>query len=203
MQVKEAAGKVGKYIWVGDALNGNGDLVSKSEDKPLCQAFRENLNSFPSINPMLCELKLNADLGFKPLAWKPLDIKNHESIIRDIERFSSRYNAFGLKKVNDDLQWKEIFESVKRHAVLNYITLDVNNDGKEENLLHYYSHDDDVKNCDVYQRVGSRRNYGKYYITDLEFKNIFTLSGSKGGHPKTFSTPIRVIFLTTKMSCIS
>jgi uncharacterized protein len=188
IQVKEVAGKVGKYIWVGDALNGIGDLVSKAEDKPLCQEFRKNLNSFPSINPMLCELKLNAELGFTALAWKPLDIKNHENIIRDIARYNSRYNAFGLRKINDDLQWKEIFESVKKYRVLNYITLDVNGDGKQENLLHYYNHEDDVKNCDVYQRVGSGRNYGKYYIADLEFKNIITLSGRKEA-PKDFQHP--------------
>ncbi len=106
MQAKEAEGKVGKYIWVGDALNGIGDLVSKAEDKPLCQAFRENLNSFPSINPMTCGLKLNESLGFKPLDWKSIDISKYEGMFSQIYR---------MEKDSEE-SWKKNFKNFKNLA---------------------------------------------------------------------------------------
>lgn len=168
--------EVGKYVWLPDALNAIGDPVSRPEDKGLCEEFLKNINSFSSPYPMACGILLNPVMGdFRPIIWMPLDLTKNKHLIRDIHRFNAKRNLRILEQVNDDDAWSARFKDFKKTMRLDYVTVDIDHDGKMENLLKYYQAVDNKK-CDTPTQSQLGSTGIRYFLADINLENL-----SEGG----------------------
>jgi len=98
----------------------------------VCEAYEKNLARFADIPyGMACGRKLDPALGFTRPTWEKLDVLQHAELMRDIYR-KERWDTF--RDFDSRPFLERLKESVAHGMVLEIARVDLNGDGKMENL---------------------------------------------------------------------
>ncbi len=120
---------------------GEYELV-KGKGVDVCEAYRNNLNSFNLYNVfnMACERKINPKFtDFQKPEWQELDLWGNRDFLKKVERFLGLEYDFGDPDKNPQ-EWERI---LKERITGMYATtiktsqIDINNDGEKENVIKY------------------------------------------------------------------
>lgn len=114
----------------------------KGEGVEVCEAYRDSLNSFNPDNEyiMACERKINPEhTDFKKPEWKEIDLWENREFLKKVELFLGEYYYDPKKNTKD---WEKLLKDrIKEDTLYRttmYITeMDINNDGKKENVIQY------------------------------------------------------------------
>lgn len=131
------------FIFVFPSLVFAGEyMLEKGKGVEVCEAYGKNLNSFPLHNKytMACERKVNPKFTkFKKPEWKELDIWKNREFLKKVERF------LDFSDPDKNLQeWEKHLKdriNVLGATTINTSQIDINNDGKKENVIKYSSGD--------------------------------------------------------------
>jgi len=113
-------------------------VLVKGEGTEVCEAYQKNLNSFDLHNEyvMACERKLSPQFtDFKKPEWRKMDLRENIELLKRIELFLGNY----VVTSNNIEGWEEYIESrIKEEYIsIDLCQIDINNDGKKENLIKY------------------------------------------------------------------
>lgn len=110
----------------------------KGKGVEVCEAYAKNLESFHDLAPMLCERKINPILkDFRKPVWQELDIWANRELLKQIDHFLNGAQAYS---VSHPQAWEEFIKEAieRRHLVITLAHIDIDNDGKAENVIKYY-----------------------------------------------------------------
>jgi len=124
--------------------------IVKGKGVEVCEAYKENLNSFKPVIPMYCERLVNPSMtNFKKPQWKQLDVFKQSNVIKKIDLFFWRRDAnpvyyFPVEEwktwKGTNKQYAQAFKGYKadrngRGFIGHYVSkLDINNDGVNEQV---------------------------------------------------------------------
>ncbi len=154
------------------------NFILPDEVKNICHAYVENLNKFKG--PMVCDRKIDPDMKvFSKPKWKSIDPRKHPELIDELARFwvyeDERNNQ--IKKEDKDKKYKFNLKNFTKYAEKKQIKLsvanfDIDNDGKEDRVLHFrYATKQDECNPD--------KDFGGPYIGNyilLDKQNQFRIN---------------------------
>lgn len=133
------------FLASAPALAGHYELIRKddpnesyqfSDTEGVCAAFEKNLRQFED-RPygMACKRELDPKLGFSRPMWQKLEIMQHLDLVMDILRFSGRDKT----QPTDPRPWPERIKDMveKQNLTLELTRLDLNRDGKPDNLVRF------------------------------------------------------------------
>lgn len=124
------------------ALAGEYDLV-KGKGVEICEAYKKDLESLNIPDSMMCQIwmwgnsKYEFSKDFKRIIWKKLDLKKKKN--RELYRHYLNYSS-GSKHYNNDRILDVAIETRNdrgQESDLYTISIDLDNDGKKENVLLY------------------------------------------------------------------
>ena len=112
-----------------------------TEVKEVCADYVKNLNKFDE--PMVCGRKIDPSMkAFSKPKWKPIDPNKHPELLDELARFwlYERWNQ--MKKEDKERKYKSILKTfteyaAKRQIKLSIANFDLDNDGKEDRILHF------------------------------------------------------------------
>ena len=123
----------------------------------VCEAYLKNLNSFPKAPPMVCERPLNPELkDFQKPEWKALDVGENFALLKEILRYS-----YKEKGGDFEAYYNKVLPTLKnnitdRQIKLSVTQLDVDLDGKLENVLRHEIDTCDPANESLFATPGGR-----------------------------------------------
>lgn len=136
---------VAVFLLASAAYAGRYELIRKDDPREsyqfsdiegVCAAFEKNLKRFED-RPygMACRRELDPKLGFSRPTWEKLDVMKHLDLALDILRFSGWDKTLPV----DPRPWPERIKDMveKQHLTLELTRLDVNRDGKPDNLVRF------------------------------------------------------------------
>ena len=117
-------------------------VLVKGKGVEVCEAYKKNLNSFNLHYEyvMACERKINPKFtDFKKPEWKEIDLWENREFLKKVEHFLGEYYYDPEKNTKD---WEKLLKDrIKEDTLYRttiYITeMDINNDGKKENVIQY------------------------------------------------------------------
>jgi hypothetical protein len=114
-------------------------VLVKGEGMEVCEAYKNNLNSFNLHNKyvMACERKLNPQFtDFQKPEWQKMDLRKNIELLKKIELFLGNWGVVTPDNVKG---WEEYIESrIKEEYIsIDFCQIDINNDGKKKNVIKY------------------------------------------------------------------
>ncbi len=119
---------------------GQYELV-KGKGVEVCEAYGKNLNSFGYV--MACERDINPEFKeFSKPEWKEIDALKNLELVKKLYRFLEGDDYPEGHPLRHSDAWIE--ESIKSsteygHLVIKLTRVDIDNDGRKENVIKYYS----------------------------------------------------------------
>ncbi|MDI6728499.1 MAG: hypothetical protein QMD44_06180 [Thermodesulfovibrionales bacterium] len=127
-----AIGWAGEYVLV------------KGKGVEVCEEYGKNLNSFylPHLYVMACERKINPEFTeFKWPEWEEIDLWENRELLKKVEHFLGLQGSYADPDKNIQ-EWEKILKDrIKKsymYATIIMISqIDIDNDGKAENVIKY------------------------------------------------------------------
>ena len=137
--VSSFAGEVGYPLIPGEYV------LVKGEGMEVCEEYGKNLNSFKlySKYDMACERKINPEFTeFKTPEWRKMDLWKNRKFLKKVERFLGlQQRRYGRDPHKNPKEWERLLK--ERISETDFPTtimtsqIDINNDGKKENIIRY------------------------------------------------------------------
>jgi hypothetical protein len=114
-------------------------VLIKGQNREGCKAYQKNLNSFNLHNEyvMACQRKLSPQFtDFQKPEWQKMDLRKNIELLKKIELFLGNWGVVTPDNVKG---WEEYIESriKEEYASIDLCQIDINNDGKKENVIKY------------------------------------------------------------------
>ncbi len=117
-------------------------VLVKGEGTEVCEAYKTNLNSFNLHNEysMACVRDVIPKFDFQKPEWQKMDLRKNIELLKTIELFLGNWGTVTPDNVKG---WEEYIESrIKGEYVsIDLCQIDINNDGKKENVIKYIDGD--------------------------------------------------------------
>lgn len=114
-------------------------VLEKGKGVEVCEAYLKNLNSFDRVVPLACEREIHPSAkDFKKPAWKKLDAWENRELVTQTDKFL--HGPYGYSQTNPQ-SWEEYVKGAieRHHLEIDIAKIDIDNDGKPENVIKYYS----------------------------------------------------------------
>lgn len=131
-------------LMAGTVTGADYALVGSGRGIAVCNAYLQNINSFPGYPPMVCRRPLNPKFPeFTKPNWEPLDVMNNLGLLEAIGRV--RYRSLTPEQFE---KWRASIKSqvVESHLSLAIADVDVDGDGAPEPVVRYDEGDCDPGN---------------------------------------------------------
>ena len=119
------------------------NFILPDDVKEICADYVKNLNRFNG--PMVCDRKIDPDIKeFSKPRWKVIDLNKHSELLKELAQFLvydyDRWHQ--IKEEDKEKKYKFNLMKLSEYAIKKQIRLsvadfDLDNDGKEDRVLHF------------------------------------------------------------------
>ena len=131
------------WLLIADVATAGSYLLVVGKGVEVCEAYLENLNSFPKHPPMVCERPLNPSLtDFSRPKWQPLEFWTNRHLLREAIRqhpSNLKYSDDEFEKVEPLEKWEANLKAGMAAQAMTFgiASLDVDRDGISETVLRF------------------------------------------------------------------
>lgn len=112
-------------------------IIVKGKGIEICELYQKNLNSFAPLHPsyLICERNFKPEFKeFSQPQWEEIDILENKELLKKIEDFVGEHRSNNPEEWIKEVKW----DIENRHTVMKQTKVDIDNDGKKENVIKYY-----------------------------------------------------------------
>lgn len=143
--MRRGSGFVLGMLWllIADVATAGNYLLAIGKGIEVCEAYLNNLNSFPKHPPMVCDRPLNPKLtDFSKPQWQPLEVWPNRHLLRQARRNEPFYFQLSdeeFEKQDPYDKWEATMQARLAERAMTFETadLDVDQDGTTETVLRF------------------------------------------------------------------